>query len=155
MRTPTKIVARIPDGSIDWPVMDKNFEDISDDIDELNIRIDLADKRLYTQTITYLLESPGYTTVLSAEGHGYRSIKLVHAFMVAADAIQENVTVNILRENKDLCKSVTIKASEKLGKAQSFSPYKTQVIGKMEAVKLYSNSRRKVIVTLILSGAKQ
>ena len=138
--------------------MDENFEHISEDIDDLDTRIKFNESRHpATQTVTYLLESEGYVTILTAKEHANRSMKLVHAFVVAADNIKENVTVHLLRENRDLCDPVTIKSTEKAGKCQSFSPFKTQVIGKMEAVKLYSNNRRKVIVTLVLSveGIKQ
>lgn len=154
MHTPTKKFSYINTGIAEWIVIDQNFTDISTDIDDLDNRIIFNKKRnkYQTQMVTYLLEGEGYITVLTAKGHNNYNMKLVHAFMVAADNIKENVTVHILRENRDLCEPVTIKSTEKAGKAQSFAPFKTQIINKMDKVKMYSSSRRKVIVTLVLEG---
>ena len=153
----TKAVDFIPKGTEDWATANKNFEDISDDIDELDTRIELLRKRLSIQTVTYLLEGEGYTTALEAKEHGNLNCKLIHAFMQKADNVKENITVHILKENKDLCDPVTLKGSEKSGKCQSFSPYKFQIVGKMDSIKLYSSSRCKVVVTLVITslGVKQ
>jgi hypothetical protein len=138
-----------------WEQLNKNFEDVSDDIDNLNKEISVLRARLSTQVVTYLLENEGYTTVLHANEHS--KTKLVHAIIQAADNVKENITVHILRGNKDLCEPKTIKTSEKSGKSHTFELFKGQTINESEDIKLYSNNRRKVIVTLVLSsiGVKQ
>ena len=157
MKGRTERVDYIADGRMDYHALNKNFEDVSDDIDELDERVELESNRRFVQTITYLLESEGYITILSAKEHGNLNIKLVHAFIQKADNVKENTTVHILRGNRDLCEAVTIKGTEKSGKAKSFELYKTQIVGKIEDVKLYSSSRCKVIVTCVFSveGVKQ
>ena len=145
----TNVVSFQDLGQADWQTANENFEAISEDVDELDGRINRLDKRTSVQTVTYLIESEGYVTVLTAKEHSNLAMRLVHGFVVAGDNVKENVTIHVLRTNRDLCDSVTLKSTEKSGKAQSFTPFKMQVIGKMEDVKIYSNSRRKVIVTLI------
>lgn len=133
-----------------WEQLNKNFEDVGNDIDELHNQVKLLKNRLSTQVVTYLLESEGYITVLHANEHS--NTKLVHAVIQAADNVKENVTVHVLRENRDLCEPKTIKSTEKAGKSQTFDLYKTQIIKETENIKLYSSNRRKVIVTLVLSS---
>ena len=133
-----------------WEQLNKNFEDVSNDIDELHNQVKLLKNRLSTQVVTYLLESEGYITVLHANEHS--KTKLVHAIIQAADNVKENITVHILRGNKDLCEPKTIKVGEKSGKSHTFELFKGQTINEEEDIKLYSNNRRKVIVTLVLSS---
>ena len=153
----TEFVDYIADGRMDFKQLNENFEQISDDIDELDTRVDLEESRQFSQSLTILLENNGYITILEAKEHGNLNIKLIHASIQAADNIKENVTVHILRGNKDICEPQTIKSTEKAGKCQSFNIFQTQIVGKIEAVKLYSSSRRKVLVHLIFStfGVKQ
>ena len=138
-----------------WEQLNQNFEAVSKDIDSLNNQIKLLQNRLSTQVVTYLLENEGYLTVLHANEH--TKTKLVHAVISAADNIKENVSVHILRENKDLCEEKTIKSTEKAGKAHSFNLYHSQVIQENENIKLYSNNRRKILITLVFCniGVKQ
>ena len=130
-----------------WSQISKNFEDVSDDIDELHNQVKLLKNRLSTQVVTYLLEAEGYITVLHANEHS--NTKLVHAVIQKADNVRENTTVHILRENKDLCEPAVIKGSEKSGKCKTFNIFKTQVIKENENIKLYSNSRCRVLITLV------
>ena len=133
-----------------WEQLNQNFEAVSKDIDALNNEISLLRARQSTQVVSYLLESEGYITVLHSNEHS--KTKLVHAIIVASDNIKENVSVHILRENKDLCEAKTIKGSERAGKAHTFNLYQSQVIKENENIKVYSNNRRKVLITLVFSN---
>lgn len=150
MKTPIKKLDYINTGIVDWEEVNNNFTDISDDIANLNTRLLRQENALERNVVTYLLETEGYTTVLRAKEHD--NTKLVHAFIQAADNVKETVTIHILKGNRDIAKPQTIKSTEKSGKAQNFSLYKTQVISKVDNIKLYTNGNRKVIVTLVFSN---
>ena len=104
-----------------------------------------VDRSLGFGAVTYAVDAVGTFTVLAGRQHP--DMKLHHAYITAGGE-GPDTTIRIFHDDTPLTDPVTIKSTEKRGKVVIADVYEHQFINRFEALKIQSDSYRRVTINM-------